>query len=97
MTGYIVFSSDTCAPCKSLYKYLQSYNIEWPIMYEHAEAREFMRLRIRSTPTLVKDDQIVAVGLSDILQHIRGLTYFDVSQGSDEVEVIPESIKGEEE
>ena len=90
MTGYIVFSSDTCAPCKSLYKYLQSYNIEWPILYEHAEAREFMRLNIRSTPTLVKNDKIVAVGLSDILQHIRGLTYFDVSEPSDD-------YKGEEE
>ena len=101
MTGYIVFSADNCAPCRSLYKYLQSYNIAWPIVYEHAEAKEFMRLKIRSTPTLVKDDQIVAVGLSDILQHIRGLTYFDVTwplpQSSDEVEVISELIKGEEE
>ena len=53
MTGYRVFSSDNCAPCKALYKYLQSNGIRWPILYAHAVPKEFARLGIRSTPTLV--------------------------------------------
>jgi len=81
MTGYRVFSSDNCAPCKALYKYLQSNGIRWPILYAHAVPKEFARLGIRSTPTLVKGDEIVASGLSDIMKHVKGLTYFDISEG----------------
>ena len=80
MTGYRVFSSDNCAPCKALYKYLQSNGIRWPILYAHAVPKEFARLGIRSTPTLVKGDEIVAIGLGDIMKYVKRLTYFDVTE-----------------
>ena len=83
MSDYRVFSADNCAPCKALYKYLQSANIRWPIIYSHAVPKEYARLGIRSTPTLVKGDEIVATGLNDIIKYIRELTYFDVSDPED--------------
>ena len=79
-TGYRVFSSDNCAPCKTLYKYLQRCGIRWPILYTHAVPQEFTRLGIRSTPTLVKGDEIVAIGLGDIMKYVKRLTYFDVTE-----------------
>ena len=97
MSDYRVFSADNCAPCKALYKYLQSCGIRWPILYTHAVPQEFTRLGIRSTPTLVKGDEIVAIGLGDIMKHVKGLTYFDVTDPEKYMENVHLPLSDEEE
>tara|TARA_R110002020_G_scaffold184102_3_gene380907 strand:- start:1282 stop:1455 length:174 start_codon:yes stop_codon:yes gene_type:complete len=57
-------------------------------MYLHIEPQLFETLNIKTTPTLVNgNNTVVAVGLTNIVEYVNGLTWFDVS----------ETIVGEEE
>lgn len=66
-----LFSQKTCEPCVQLANILREKNIQFNIVYFEERPQEFRELNIRSTPTLVKNGEILASGLENCLEVIE--------------------------
>jgi glutaredoxin len=84
---YLLLSTDNCVPCKQARTFLRNTTLDWRTAYYHIESQIFETLDVKTTPTLVKGNDVLAVGLTDIINYVNNLTWFDVS----------DSIVGEEE
>ena len=77
-----LFTAENCAPCKGIIAYLNTQypELEYSLVYHHIRPDLFQSLGVRATPTLVGDGQIVALGYDNIINYVKGLTWFDVSE-----------------
>jgi len=67
---FVVFSTESCAPCRQLFNYCQENGKHWDFIYPGGNELLFNTMRVATCPTLteVKNGEytVLAVGLGDI-------------------------------
>tara|TARA_B100000287_G_scaffold368287_1_gene364465 strand:+ start:642 stop:950 length:309 start_codon:yes stop_codon:yes gene_type:complete len=67
---FVVFSTESCAPCRQLFNYCQENGKDWDFIYPGGNELLFNELRISTSPTLAElkngEYKVLAVGLGDI-------------------------------
>lgn len=85
--NFFLLSTDNCVPCRQARNFLRNTTLNWRTMYLHIEPQLFESLNIKTTPTLVNGNHVVvAVGLSNIIEYVNNLTWFEVSESIGEEE-----------